>query len=92
MYIEDFLRNEVPQERLSLAQDAVLGWQASSKSPVGTTGVYKDFVLGDFQPSLRDWIVARFSPRTASWAKLSRPCGTSSRNGWFSRTHSRYAG
>ena len=31
---------------------------------------------GNFQPSLRDFPSLEFLPRTASWAKVSRPCGT----------------
>src|ERR1700738_4900438 len=31
---------------------------------------------GNFQSSLRDFSSFEFLPRTASWAKFSRPCGT----------------
>ncbi len=31
---------------------------------------------GNFQSSLRDFSSLEFLPRTASWAKFSRPCGT----------------
>jgi hypothetical protein len=37
---------------------------------------------GNFQSSLRDFSSFESLPRTASWAKFSRPCGTH-----FSRAH-----
>jgi hypothetical protein len=39
----------------------------------------QDSVLGHFQSSLRDWSCWKPTPRTASWATLSRPFGTGSR-------------
>jgi hypothetical protein len=42
---------------------------------------------GCFQSSLRDFSSFEFLPRTASWAKFSRPCGTQLHDGRFSRTH-----
>jgi len=36
----------------------------------------QDYILGYFQPSLRDCSWPLFLPRTTSWAILSRPCGT----------------
>jgi hypothetical protein len=62
----------VPQGRLNLAQDAVLGWCPPSKSPVGTTGRYQGMVR-DHGTSPEIEI-----PRIASWvtfSTFSRPCG-----------------
>src|SRR5450631_2967777 len=39
----------------------------------------------NFQSSLRDFSSLEFLPRTASWAKFSRPCGTHSAIVRFSR-------
>ena len=36
----------------------------------------RDCVLGNIQPSLRDWFVLEMIPRTSSWATFSRPFGT----------------
>src|SRR5450432_2917041 len=36
---------------------------------------------GNFQSSLRDFSSLEPQPRTASWAKFSRPCGTRFRDG-----------
>jgi hypothetical protein len=36
----------------------------------------QDYILGYFQPSLRDCSWRSCLPRTASWATLSRPFGT----------------
>jgi hypothetical protein len=38
----------------------------------------QDYVLGNFQPSLRDYSLAHANPGLTSWATLSRPCGTDS--------------
>src|SRR3984885_10789751 len=40
---------------------------------------------GNFQSSLRDFSSLESLPRTASWAKFSRPCGTHFAIGRFSR-------
>jgi hypothetical protein len=37
---------------------------------------HQDWVLGDFQPSLRDWIRFLNLPRTGSWATVNQSCGT----------------
>src|ERR1700688_4580795 len=42
---------------------------------------------GNFQSSLRDFSSLESLPRTASWAKFSRPCGTNLAIARFSRTH-----
>jgi len=42
----------------------------------GRLKVVQDCVAAYFQPSLRDWSSFQIQPRTASWAKFSRPCGT----------------
>ena len=45
----------------------------------------QDYVLGHFQPSLRDWSCLFTYPGLTSWATLSRPCGTEIQSGSFSR-------
>jgi len=57
----------VPQGRLSLAQDAILGWHARLKSPAGTT---EDSVI-IFHPQ----VCAR-SLNSGLIVPISRPCGT----------------
>jgi hypothetical protein len=49
---------------------------------------------GNFQSSLRDFSFFEFLPRTASWAKLGRPCGTyfpaiNNCSGWMKRALTR---
>ena len=39
-------------------------------------GVPTGWPSGNFQSSLRDFSSLESLPRTASWAKFSRPCGT----------------
>src|ERR1700688_773478 len=39
-------------------------------------GVPRGLPPGNFQSSLRDFSSLESLPRTASWAKFSRPCGT----------------
>jgi hypothetical protein len=51
--------------------------------------VPQDFILGYFQPSLRDWSLSPSNPGLASWATLSRPYGT--RFGESSLTQARRA-
>ena len=41
----------------------------------------------NFQSSLRDFSSLEFLPRTASWAKFSRPCGTQLGNGVLKSKH-----
>jgi hypothetical protein len=44
---------------------------------------------GKFQSSLRDFSSFEFLPRTASWAKFSRPCGTHFAVGFHADSKSR---
>lgn len=66
-------RSRVPQGRLNLAQNAVLGWRAQLKSPEGTT---EEVHRGKFRSSLHDVSTLEFLPRNVSWATFSSPCGT----------------
>jgi hypothetical protein len=87
----------VERGRLNLAQDAVLGWHAPLESPAGTTEklntphIFGGNALksppGKVQSSLRDFSSLESPPRTASWAKFNRPCGTHFAIGKSSRTH-----
>jgi hypothetical protein len=36
----------------------------------------QEYALGTFQSPLRDLFDGACQPRTTSWAKISRPCGT----------------
>jgi hypothetical protein len=46
----------------------------------------QDFILGYFQPSLRDCSLAHANPGLTCWATLSRPCGTQFGEGSFQQT------
>jgi hypothetical protein len=65
------------------------------KSPAGTTekgiegadwefSIVPEVPVDHFQSSLQDFSSLEFLPRTASWAKFSRPCGTHLVIGGFS--------
>jgi hypothetical protein len=66
----------VPQGRLKMTQDRVLGWLPEPRIVHFGDRVPQDCILGDFQPSLRDCSLAHANPGLTSWATLSRPCGT----------------
>ncbi len=80
----------VPEGRLRVAQDAVLGVYTHNdeKSRKGRLKV------NQVEPRTASWVIfnrpcgtgpsLQSLPRTASWATLSRPSGTKSVNGGFS--------
>jgi hypothetical protein len=59
-----------------MPQDAILGYSISEMDYLRLGQPTQDPVLGNFQPSLRDYSVARANPGLTSWATLSRPSGT----------------